>query len=326
MALWESTQIDEDLVYPPGNNQLCAVRGYVTVDATLALNDILKLVPLPPNCVLVDLIVDSDDLDTATPSPLITLDVGILNSTEDGIESGQEFLSASTIAKAGGVVRASSTIKALERIPASLDTRYLGVKIHAAAGTAAASGIVGLTVFYRLCSQVMFNSEITQVYSPGRTSTLSGGVIAVRGSVSLPSTLKATDVIPLAILPADHVPVDFVIDTDDLDGGAALLVNVGLLVDLGSSWEDRSDSIWKTNEGQAWVDNANGEAAVLDPNNTFNSSLTTLRSSTILRSTAKTVLRVEPVHYDRIFAVYVATKAAKPTAGTLGFTLTYKAA
>lgn len=322
MALLVSDLVTAGTLAKAGNYNVVSARGSVAVDGDLTADDIMKLVPLPANCVLMDLVLDTDDLDTHE-TPTITLDVGILNAAFDAIESGQEFLTESTIAQAGGVVRASTSIKALCRIPPSMSTRYLGVKVHTAAATAAASGTVGLTVTYRLDEQVMFDSEAVKNYANKPTSAKAGAVMMVRGSVSLPATLKATDVIRLAVLPAQCELIDFTIDTDDLDSGAALLIDYGLLTALAAGWEDDDGKKWYR-LGWTWVDNQNGKQATLDGSNTFLSSSTSSRTAGITRSSLKTVPRAASSNIDRYLAAYISTRAANRVAGTLGFTLSYR--
>ena len=48
-------------------------------------------------------------------------------------------------------------------------------------------------------------------------------VISVRMAFALAAVLAAADVIEFGFLPADHVPVDYIIDTDDLDSGTTVL-------------------------------------------------------------------------------------------------------
>lgn len=116
------------------------------------LNNIIEMGPLPAGCELVDVILDSDDLDTGTPA--ITLDVGIMNgdfgALLDSVGSartcGAEIFSGSTVAQAGGIAR--PTLKTAVRIARSNVDRSIGVKIPVIPATAAA-GTIGLTVIYR---------------------------------------------------------------------------------------------------------------------------------------------------------------------------------
>ena len=150
MSVFRSAMIATDTGYrppitPAQAGEVKAVRGSYAVPNTLALNDIIELVPLPPECVLVDCIVDSDDLDT-NASPAITLSAGIINDTEDGLVSGTEMIVDSNVAQAGGIARMAS--KGAPRIASAATTRKVGVKVTTVASTKAA-GTIGLTLLYR---------------------------------------------------------------------------------------------------------------------------------------------------------------------------------
>ena len=94
---------------PPITNtaagEVVAVRGTYPVPAAgLALNDIVEMVPLPPDCVIVDCILDCDALD-AHATPLMTVAAGVVN------EAGTDFIAAGTLIaanvapKTGGMAR-----------------------------------------------------------------------------------------------------------------------------------------------------------------------------------------------------------------------------
>lgn len=132
-------------ITPSRAGEVLAVRGECSLPDTLAANDIVELVPLPPGCVPVDAILDADDLDTGG-SPSITLTAAIINSGATDIVANTNFFTASTVAQAGGVARMDKATG--PRIASSSSTRNVGLKVVAAAATKAA-GKVGLTLFYR---------------------------------------------------------------------------------------------------------------------------------------------------------------------------------
>ena len=131
-------------ITPSEAGEVLAVRGKMTLPSTLAQNDIVEMVPLPAGCAPVDLIVDTDDLDSGTPA--ITLTAAIINSGGTDIVANTEFFIASTVAQAGGIQRMDK--KTGPRIASSTSTRNVGLKVVAAAGTAQA-GEVGMTLLYR---------------------------------------------------------------------------------------------------------------------------------------------------------------------------------
>lgn len=116
---------------------------------TLALNDVLDIGVIPATAQVVDVVIDSDDLDTGG-SPALTFDVGVLTGdpgTTGSRTCGAEFFSASTVAQAGGVVR--TTLKTAFRVAAAAKDTSVGVKITAAAATQATSGKIGVSVFIK---------------------------------------------------------------------------------------------------------------------------------------------------------------------------------
>lgn len=109
-------------------------------------NDIIELAPLPAGTRVVDMIFDSDDLDS-NATPLISFDVGLMSGEwgdEDQARTvGAQFFAALTTSRAGGVARPSIQ-PAFRTAPSAID-RSIGVKINAAAATFQA-GTIGLTV------------------------------------------------------------------------------------------------------------------------------------------------------------------------------------
>lgn len=137
---------------PREGGEVVAYRSQIALGTgDLTLNNIIEMGPIPANCLVTDVILDSDDLDTATS---ITLDVGVMSGTYGNLldDSGNArtcdatFISASTVAQAGGVVR--PTLASAFRTARVATDQSIGVKIHAAPGTAAA-GTIGLTVYLR---------------------------------------------------------------------------------------------------------------------------------------------------------------------------------
>lgn len=135
------------LPYPSMAGQVVAHRFTYTVPTSIVEGDIIDMAPIPIGCRVVDMILDSQDLDTGTPA--ILLDVGVMSGAfgETGARTcGAEFFSGSTVAQAGGVAR--PTLRSAFTVAASASVeRSIGVKIATDAATAQA-GEIGLTVFY----------------------------------------------------------------------------------------------------------------------------------------------------------------------------------
>lgn len=127
--------------------------------ADLATNQIGEIGILPAGCVPVELLFDSDDLDS-NGTPTIAWDIGISNAnvtnniqakggtaistaTADG---GAAWVSAATTSQAGG--QAQLTSKALSRVQAVNYDRYILAKASTGSATAVA-GQIGLTLTVR---------------------------------------------------------------------------------------------------------------------------------------------------------------------------------
>ncbi|MCA1490083.1 hypothetical protein I6F11_04015 [Ensifer sp. NBAIM29] len=134
------------LAYPSIAGAATAIRFEHQLAAAPSAGDILELAMIPAGTRVVDMILDSDDLDT-NGTPTMTMDVGIMSGdfgSDDGARTcGAEFFSASTLGQAGGVERPS--LKTAFRTIKSGKDRSIGVKFPAAAATFAA-GKIGLTV------------------------------------------------------------------------------------------------------------------------------------------------------------------------------------
>jgi hypothetical protein len=144
--------------------EVVGVRAEIT-PAAAGAGDIFSMLEIPVDHILVDVILDSDDLDS-NGAPTITLSVGYLLSDESDLDvtanvngDGAAFIVASTIAQAGGMAR--PTTKSLWRAKArtsgdqvngAASCRYLGIKVVGASATFQA-GKVGLTALYRPAHQ-----------------------------------------------------------------------------------------------------------------------------------------------------------------------------
>lgn len=139
-----------------------------------------------------------------------------------------------------------------------------------------------------------YNAELSTVQFPATTATASGSVTAVRGEHDVDVALADTDVINICKLPAGHVPVDFILDCDELDTGAdAITMKVGLT-------GDDDAFIASTNVGQ---------------------------SGGIARMSAVAGLRLAPTDTDRtVFVTVTASPGTGATGVKLGGTLMYRPA
>lgn len=106
--------------------------------AQVVQNNLVKLALLPAGYRIVDLILESDDLDSHG-TPTATISVGILNSTGDDLTANMTMITASTIPQGGGQARVGT--KSLETIGTSTSDRTVIAKFVAAVATAAAGGL-----------------------------------------------------------------------------------------------------------------------------------------------------------------------------------------
>lgn len=135
-------------------SEVVSVRGEFTLTAA-ALNDVVELLFLPEDHIPVDWALDVDDIDS-NGSPLVTMDVGILNAAETAIstaaaDGGAKWATALTTGQAGGFVRAAA-IGHTRVTPSATSRRIVGVVFAAAAATFAA-GKVAITLSYRAAFQ-----------------------------------------------------------------------------------------------------------------------------------------------------------------------------
>lgn len=139
-------------IQPIGDDSdVVSIRLEYSLAAALVINDVMDLGFLPAGMVPVDCMLDTDDLDS-NGTPLITLSVGVLNSGKTAIstataDGGAAWISASTVAQAGGLVR--PTTAPITRCTPTEAPRSVGVLVVAAPATGATTGKVGLTFSYR---------------------------------------------------------------------------------------------------------------------------------------------------------------------------------
>ena len=130
------------------------------------------------------------------------------------------------------------------------------------------------------------------------------GVIAVRMEYSIAAVLALNDVIYMGDLPANHVPVDFMLDSDDVSAGADVVMAVGIInaTDNGLSTE-------AADGGAAWL-----------------SGSTIGQAGGMARPTTNVLSRVAASESSRRVGVHISTAATTTTTGKVGLMLQYRAA
>ncbi|MGE4072719.1 MAG: hypothetical protein AB7E72_16240 [Lysobacterales bacterium] len=121
-----------------------ADRVEFDLTAALALNDTIDMVKLPAGHVPVDLILDTDDLDSGVAAIVLHAGLRKADGTNDDPDA---FIASSTVAQAGGVARLSAV--AGLRIAAADVDRNVYITVATAPGTGATSGKIGVTLISR---------------------------------------------------------------------------------------------------------------------------------------------------------------------------------
>lgn len=118
------------------------------------------------------------------------------------------------------------------------------------------------------------------------------GPIVIFGDIALPAGTVINDVLEMVPLPAGYVPVDVIVDAEDADSGAALVLNAGII---------------------------SGDYGVADNARTcgaeFITGSTVGQAGGIARMAVSGGTRVAPTTGDRGIGLKVATAAATLTAG-----------
>lgn len=150
MALKRSEYAKGTLVAPnPGFSGVAVTHRFtMALTGTEQVGDILEIAAIPPGCRPLDIVIDSEDLDTHGTAT-IAFNVGVMSGDYGADDSsrtcGVQFFSATEIGRAGGVAR--PTLASAYRVPVAPKARGIGIEITTAAATGAA-GTVGLTVTY----------------------------------------------------------------------------------------------------------------------------------------------------------------------------------
>lgn len=131
-------------------------------------------------------------------------------------------------------------------------------------------------------------------------------VVAVREEISLAANPGVGDILAMLDLPADHVPVDAILDADDLDtnGAPTVTLDVGVL----NAAKDNID-VTAASGGGKWI-----------------TASTVGQAGGLVRPTTKEITRVQASSANRKVGVRVNAASATFAAGKVGLTLMYRAA
>ncbi|HWQ39180.1 MAG TPA: hypothetical protein VNM24_11340 [Burkholderiales bacterium] len=132
-------------------------------------------------------------------------------------------------------------------------------------------------------------------------------IVSVRMEVVLPATHAVNDILEFGELPEDHVPVDAVFESDDIDTNVtpAVVLDFGLLNSAKTAVSTDADD-----GGAAWLSGA-----------------TIGQSGTMARPTARALWKTKPkAATRRMIGAKIATGAATAAAGSVFATVHYRAA
>lgn len=129
----------EPMVSPMGSELVNVMLTAQVAAADLAAGDLIILGEIPEDCVLVDAVYVTDDLDS-NGTPAIALDFGTINAGETDLATTVE--AGLTIGRAGGAARMTPTAAALAT------KGKVGFKVATAAATGQA-GAASVSLTYR---------------------------------------------------------------------------------------------------------------------------------------------------------------------------------
>lgn len=132
------------LVMPRGAADVQVQVATVSVPVTHAANDIIKLNVLPKGCAIVDFKLVLEELD-AHATDTLTYDLGILNSTADGLVSGTKLVSAGV--SDSDLVQAINVAEGMLSIGVDTEDRTIAAIITFVAATKAAGTATGILTY-----------------------------------------------------------------------------------------------------------------------------------------------------------------------------------
>lgn len=138
-------------------------------------------------------------------------------------------------------------------------------------------------------------SNAAQERRPAMTVTGVAQLTVNPGVIALTVALANADTVALMKLPAGHIPVDLIVDTDALDSGSAIVFDAGLL-----------------------EDGADGDELI--------SASDAAQAGGVARLNQSAGRRLEPVDHDRLIGITVTTAPTGGQAGTINATLLSRAA
>jgi len=145
MPTFESNNFEKSILSPHSAGEVYVCDDKVVLPDTIVTDDIVKMGHLPADCIPIDLIIRTEELDSNATDTL-RFTVGLLNDAGDDLVSGSELL-------VGAQAEAVKTIRGdgagfLSITRDKVNDRILAIKVTATAATAV-SGTIRAAMIYR---------------------------------------------------------------------------------------------------------------------------------------------------------------------------------
>ena len=145
MAIFESDNFGKSILSPQSAGEVYVSDDRVTLPDTLTVGDLVKIGYLPADCMPVDLIVRTQELDE-NATDLLRFTIGLLNAAGDDLVASSDLITGAQ-AEAVKTIRGDG-VGFLAITRDKVNDRILAIKVTAAAETAAA-GIIRAILSFR---------------------------------------------------------------------------------------------------------------------------------------------------------------------------------
>lgn len=145
----------------------------------------------------------------------------------------------------------------------------------------------------------IFQSDAAKGKLPIAYPGFAGSSVAQRYSIIVPVGVAANDILEIACIPPGTRPADIVFDSDDLDTGAAITFDAGI---MSGAWQSTDPT--RTCGAEFLADSILGQAGGVE------------------RPTLASAYRVPVAATERSIGIKIKTVAGTPAQGVIGITLT----
>jgi len=145
----------------------------------------------------------------------------------------------------------------------------------------------------------IFQSDAIKGIVPTPYPAFAGVAVTTRFTITVPATAAANDILEAVIIPAGTRPADIFIDADDVDGGAGITFDLGVMSGAVGSKDPA-----RTCGAEFFAASALGQ------------------TGGVAHPTLVSAYRVAASNVERSIGIKIKTAAATPQAGVIGITLT----